>query len=306
MSTFVRLTLIGLSNHRTDLFDKLSLPAEYDRQTFIDTLLLDHGEKRVVYPEPDFMKYAIGVWSRKWEKSLERIAMALNDDYNPLHNYDRREIWTEHEAGDYRNQVDTRGTDTEHRTGNEMVENTGTVEDAKTGTVTTRDTGTVETDKTGTVTTAQTGTSTETTNNMTTERTVSAFNESGYQPDEKSVTNGSITRTPNTLETVTHNTTDTLTQDTTETVTHNTTETETHNRNQETDTTSDAETNRTNEERGRGDDRRERNRTGHAYGNIGVTTSQQMAEAEIDLRRNNNMYAVAAELFADDLLLMLY
>lgn len=242
MSTFARLTLIGLYNHDDTLFDKLTLPAAYDRQTFIDTVLLDQGEKRVAYSDPEFFKYAIGIWARKWAASLEKIALALEAEYNPIHNYDRHEEWSEHEEGDYKNRVENSGDET------------------------TRDTGTVQT--------TETGTTTEKTTNMETERTVSAFNENSYQPDEKSVVNGTVQRTPNTTQTVTPNTTQVL--------------------------------ERATAEDGTGDDRRDKTHTAHLYGNIGVTTSQQMIQAEIDLRKSNNMYTVAAELFADDLLLMLY
>lgn len=274
MSTYVRLTLIGLYNHVPDLFDMVTLPIAYNKDTFIDTLLLDHGEKRVAYPEPEFFKYAAGVWSRKWAASLERIALALESEYNPIHNYDRYEKWDEHESGDYQNHVEKGGEDVLTRD----------------GTVTTTETGSVTTANNGTVTTEETGTTTETTTDMTTERTVSAFNENGYQPDEKTVVNGTVTREPDTTQTVTPNTTETVTPNTTETVTPDTT-----------DTTQYGGT-----EDGSGDDRRDRSHEAHLYGNIGVTTSQQMIEAEIELRQNKNLYAIAAGLFADDLLLMLY
>lgn len=274
MSTFRRLTLIGLYNHYAELFDKLVLPAAYDRDTFIETLLLDHGEKRVVYPEPEFFKYAVGVWSRKWAESLERIALALTTEYNPLHNYDRYEEWHDHAEGDYRNNVTAGGTDTVVEDETDVINNNGTV----------------TTENVGTVTTKETGTSTETTNNMTTERTVSAFNESTYQPDEKSITNGSVTTTPDTTQVVTPNTTETETRDLTESRGHDKT----------------TETNYGRIDDGSGDDRRDTTHDGHLYGNIGVTTSQSMATDEINLRRDFNLYAVAAGLFADDLLLMLY
>lgn len=179
MSTFARLTLIGLYNTSPSLFDFLTLPPAYNRDTFIESLLLDHGEKCVAYPEPDFFKYATGVWSRKWAESLERIAIALTEEYNPTHNYDRYENWTDKERGEF--------TSKKQNSGNDVTQNAGTV------------------------TTTETGTTTETTNNMVTERNVSAFNESGYQPDEKNTVNGAVTRTPNTTETVTPNTTETLT-----------------------------------------------------------------------------------------------
>lgn len=98
MSTMQRLTLIGLYNFDNTLFDSLELPAEYDKQTFIDSLLIEHGEKCILYSNPDFMKYSIGAWGRKWALELERIAQALKAEYDPIYNYDRYEEFTDNEG----------------------------------------------------------------------------------------------------------------------------------------------------------------------------------------------------------------
>lgn len=91
MSTNARMTLIGLYNYDSTLFDNLSLPDGYDAETFRDSLLLEHGEKCVLYTDPDFMKRAIALWSSKWALELERIRNALVAEYNPIWNYDRYE-----------------------------------------------------------------------------------------------------------------------------------------------------------------------------------------------------------------------
>lgn len=91
MSTMQRLTLIGLYNYDNSLFDNVILPDGYNKQTFIDTLLLEHGEKCVLYSDFDFMKYSLGVISRKWNHELKRIYEALSAEYNPIWNYDRNE-----------------------------------------------------------------------------------------------------------------------------------------------------------------------------------------------------------------------
>ena len=95
MSTMQRLTLIGLYNYDNTLFDDVTLPTGYDKQTFIESLLLEHGEKCVLYPDFDFMKFSLGVVSRKWQHELKRIYDALYADYNPIENYDRNEQYTD-------------------------------------------------------------------------------------------------------------------------------------------------------------------------------------------------------------------
>ena len=98
MSTMQRITLIGLYNYDASLFDLLSLPEGYDKDTFIDSFLLEHGEKCVLYTDPDFMKFSIGAVSRKWQLELSRIYDALSAEYNPIYNYDRYEEYEDTEG----------------------------------------------------------------------------------------------------------------------------------------------------------------------------------------------------------------
>ena len=117
MSLTPRLTLIGLyENYSDSLFANLSFPVGIDAETFIDTLLLRYGECPLIYPDFDFMVLAIGAWSRKWHDNFARIFSAFNEEYNPLHNYDRTEEWTEKEIEDKNLNRDTETE--ENRSGN--------------------------------------------------------------------------------------------------------------------------------------------------------------------------------------------
>ena len=100
MSLTPRLTLIGLYKYNPAVFANLTLPAAIDEEIFIDSLLLEYGECPLIYPDYDFMKLAIGAWSRKWYANFERIATALSASYNPIHNYDKTETWTENETNE--------------------------------------------------------------------------------------------------------------------------------------------------------------------------------------------------------------
>ena len=111
MSLTPRLTLIGLYKYNPAVFSNLTLPAAIDEETFIDSLLLEYGECPLIYPDYDFMKLAIGAWSRKWYSNIERIATALGAEYNPIHNYDKTETWTENETNE-NNRGLTNNTDT--------------------------------------------------------------------------------------------------------------------------------------------------------------------------------------------------
>lgn len=98
MSTIQRITLIGLYNFDNNLFSNLTLPDGYDKETFINSLLLEHGEKCVLYSDPDFFKSAIGIWGNKWALELSRIYEALTAEYDPIYNYDRHEEYSDHEG----------------------------------------------------------------------------------------------------------------------------------------------------------------------------------------------------------------
>lgn len=173
MSTYQRLTLIGLNNYAPDLFEKLTLPEGYDKETFINALLLEHGEKCVLYSNPLFMRDTIGAWSRKWELELERILQALKAEYDPIYNYDRYEEYT----------------DNEKRTLDNVSGATHTATDKPNYTdVQTNDYKTV----------------TETNEEGTTEHLVSADNSGSYQPSSKDISDGGKSTDSNT-GTITHN-----------------------------------------------------------------------------------------------------
>lgn len=94
MST-VRISLLGFyalyDNQGQDLFEYLSLPEGYDKETFKDVLFLDYGDKPVLYTNPDVFKRMIGAWSSKWSLELTRLYKTLTEDYEPLWNIDRYE-----------------------------------------------------------------------------------------------------------------------------------------------------------------------------------------------------------------------
>ena len=220
MSTTPKITMIGLYNHNNALFDDMRLPAEINKELFVNTFLLNYGEFPVIYTNWEIMKFAIGVWSKKWYDSIERIILAMTEEYNPLHNFDRYEEYTDTEG--------KKGATTENRKTSENLKET--------------------TDRT-VDTYADASTSQET------ENTVSAYNEDTYQPDNK--------------ENGTSNTT--------------------NNSNMEEDISRKAD--RSGEDTASGTSSEDRNlkHVGHLYGNIGVTQSTQMLQAELDLRRNENI-----------------
>lgn len=229
MSTTQRMTLIGLYNLDSDFFEPLTLPDVYDKNVFINTLLLEHGEKCVLYTNPDFMKSAMSIWSAKWDLELQRIYDALTAEYNPIWNYDRNEKTTETDKPD--NTVTRTHNNTDTQTNRYDVVTTQNID-------------------------------------STSENQISADNSSTYQPDNKNISNAGKT-----------------------TVGNDGTITDAH-----TGTITDVEKGT----------RSNIDRTGHIWGNIGVTTSTQMIESETLIRAKRNLYDIATRLFANELLIGIY
>lgn len=92
-------TLIGLetylNNNEQSIFDELELPSSVDRETLIDTIMLDVGDYEPLWYDPFFLRNMVGIWSRKWYRTFEKWGDALSIAYEPLENYDRREEWEE-------------------------------------------------------------------------------------------------------------------------------------------------------------------------------------------------------------------
>ena len=90
MSTMT-MTMIGMYNVDQTIFDNMILPDELDRELVINSILMRSGEFEVLYPDIDFMKFSIGAWSRKWNKTFADWVKGQASTWNPIENYDRYE-----------------------------------------------------------------------------------------------------------------------------------------------------------------------------------------------------------------------
>lgn len=73
------------------LFANVTFPDTIDKDIVVDTILLNAGEFEPLYKDAEFMQHACEIWAKKWFHAFERWALALSEDYDPLHNYDRYE-----------------------------------------------------------------------------------------------------------------------------------------------------------------------------------------------------------------------
>lgn len=93
----ITISVLGMWQFNNALFDKFTVPAQIDKQEVVDAILLECAELPVVYTNWDILQGAIGLLSKRRLHSWERMATALFEDYNPLHNFDRYEESTDDE-----------------------------------------------------------------------------------------------------------------------------------------------------------------------------------------------------------------
>lgn len=98
------LSILGMYDYTPDIFDELQLPEQIDKDDVIDNILLECSELEALYPNPVFMKKAIGRWSAKELPIWKKLYESTQFEYNPIWNKDGSITETEtqnlHEAGD--------------------------------------------------------------------------------------------------------------------------------------------------------------------------------------------------------------
>lgn len=110
------LSIWGLNLYDNHIFDNMTVPADVDATRVKENILLECAELELIYPDWNFMQYAIGLWSNTELPTWERIANLAALEYNPIENYDRIENATESES---RQRDTTRNDDiTNKSTGN--------------------------------------------------------------------------------------------------------------------------------------------------------------------------------------------
>lgn len=115
-----KLTLMGLYNYDNTIFDNLTFPTGIDKSTAENAILMRCAEFEILYPGLDFLKFAIGAWSAKHERTFAKWHEALELEYNPLDNYDRHEEYTDTEGTNKSGSHDVTMT-TSRTTGNTNV-----------------------------------------------------------------------------------------------------------------------------------------------------------------------------------------
>lgn len=203
------LSIRGMLIIDPHLLDGWTLPSAVSLDAVKTGILQECSELETLFPDPDIFKTLTNAWTVRKMPGWQRAYNAMIASYNPIHNFDRNETYTDTESGNE--------SRTDHVTGS-GTQNGG----------------------------------------LTTEKKVSAYNESTYQPAEKDQTTQNASSSSNV--------TDTLTANKGRTLSH----------------------------------------SAHLYGNIGVTTSQQMVTDEIKLSAMLNIINMIVKDFQNEFCLMVY
>lgn len=113
------ISILGLYQYDKTIFDGFKLPEQVDRNLLISNLLLELAELEVLYPNADFMKMIIEVWSGKELPIWEKLLQTTQYEYNPIYNFDRTEEYTDDKESTTvsKGTMENHGTDTENRYG---------------------------------------------------------------------------------------------------------------------------------------------------------------------------------------------
>lgn len=281
------MSIVGLYTYNPNLFQYFHFPFEgqpdapYSKDEYVNKILIDAMDMELVYPDSDFMKKAINFWSLSMKDSWERMAAALLEKYNPIDNYNRTETWTDTDSRT-ENWTDT-DSHTDSWTHGSGVTDTGTVDVKRTDNLKQKNVTKNDTDMTDT-----TEVDGEDINSSV------AYNTNTWKNNTKTKTDNTTDRhvvTDNDVEQTTDNT---GTQDT------KTTNNLHHNIDENGLSTISGSVGRTGSTGG------SITHTGNISGNIGVTTSQNMVEEEVQLRVKNQLMNIVTRQFIEYFCILVY
>lgn len=290
------MDLISLYQVDNTILDLMQLPQNVDRETVKDNLMMETAELELLYPNPVFLKMAIGTWSKKQLPVWEELLATTQYEYNPIWNKDGtiHELITRDLAATEDVSDDNTRTDnlTDLQTRDATDTRTDNLTDLRTDNLTDLTTNNLTDEQTRDLA----GTS-----DSTTTRNVYGFNSSTGEPSEQTIQDvdttdtGTITDEHTGTQTDTHTGTQTDTHTGTQTDAHTGTITDSHTGTQTDNRTIDRDTTDT----GTIDTFRTE------QGNIGTTSTQSLILEQRDVVKFNIIDYIIGE-FKDRFCIRLY
>ena len=317
-------TLMGMYNYDNTIFNEMLLPTGIDADLFKQSLLIEKGEFEVLFPNPDFMKNAIKVWSAKWFRTFSEWLKGTQAEWNPIYNYDRYEEGWDDNKKNYSsvNQADYSDKRTANLEHNHILntkdERTADLEDKRTADLEEKRVANLKDESSSgkkDESTFNNADLTSQTTPSTTEHKVAAYDSADYVESSRDIVNngdskvqhvGTVTNESDGTETTSHTGSDTTATTGSDTMKHSGTDTTAHTGNEiNNETGTDETTHKGKLSDITGKEQNTNQHTAHLYGNIGVTTSAAML-AEFYNVAKWNLYEHMADVFGSELLIQVY
>lgn len=297
MSMDLTISLLGIYNQDPEIMDEdhLLLPDEVDRDILVPMALAETAELESLYPAPEPLKIVMRAWSGSRLPSWERMITALEAEYNPIHNYDR----TEEETG---SRAQTEDENISDQTAEGIRDSSAEARHDKVGeTVNELNTGSRSSSGSSSSNSSDTGSDVESTAEMvqdagsttgsgTSTGQVTGFNASTFADDNKTINSSSGTTSGSRDRSQTVTNTRSGGSDTQEerSETGSSTDTAKRDRDMQSSGSVDSTSTRDRDQsfsRSRNADTSDTHtRKLRAFGNIGVTRTQEMITDELELR----------------------
>lgn len=283
-------TVLGFYQYNPDFFDCLNVPTVLNKEYLVNEIITRCGLLEVAYSDMDITMMIIDNWSKCRIPDWERMYQALYSEYNPIHNYDRKSDISV--VGDFAEEH--HDTDTLTRGISETVNDdnlrTDNLQDTRTGSkTTTYNTSDIRTDNL-----SETHGGGETTTHENT-----AYN-AGLTATSRDILqrNGDVKNNTGTQENR---------KTGTDTETYNNLQ-DSHTGTQRNDRDITRSESQTGTDINTGGKLGSNNQTTTEYnrGNIGVTTTQQLIDQEIELRVKYNIYEIIAKEFKEKFCNLIY
>ena len=267
------------------VFDNMHLPTGISLGEVVDDIIFKYGDAPLFCPDPAVLKYYIERWSDHRLPLWERFIAAVSAQYDPIENYNRYEL--SETSLKYGHKITT-DDDVTH--GHKITTNDDLTHGEK---ITTNDDM-----KHG----HKVVTNDDLKHGLTVENQISADNAATYQPDNKGINSGTDERDTD----ETHSGTDERDYDETHSGKDERDFDETHSGKDERDYD---ETHSGKDERDISESHSGKDITGvdsHIHGNIGVTTSQQMLNQELDIIQRLDIINYIADDWHSEFCLLIY
>ena len=140
------VSILGMYSYDPTIFDGMVLPDQMDKDVLVDNILMGFAELEVIYPDPSFIKSAIGQWSLMRLQSWEKMQTVLFAQYDPFINIKRDEERTITETRDLSGSGESTGKVSAWNDSNFQNRNKNLTNTTDKGTVTTHETYHIEGD----------------------------------------------------------------------------------------------------------------------------------------------------------------